>query len=718
MAALLAAVLITALLAALAQHVHSVQDALGAELTRRDADTALALAALAAPVQQDGAAVQALASALMQNNAYREVMVRTGPGVVVFARSNLAEEPAQDAPPVWFSQAFPLVTQAGHAALPATAMSAAALSLAGSSIGVVRVQSSTAAAQAALWRSSTELAWSLLLLGASAAAAAALLLSRWRRSLAQVSARTHAVANGQRLQGLEPAPPWPELRQITQALDHMEQRADELFASQAEQLAHLQLRAHTDPVTGLALRQTFMGRLQDAMAHGHSPAAGLLLLRVVDLQEVNHQHGHETTDRMLRVLADLLLTYVERVPGTMAGRLNGCDFALYLPAPGVTHETAQSIEAALKATPSARLPGLRILLGGCESVAGTTASAALATADAALARAEAGEALVVLQPEPLLGGGARAWHDCIAHALERPVPATGITSGVRLACYPVVDEAGSLVHLECLMRLQARPQGEWLRAQSWLALAQRCGLMHRVDWAALDLALEACALDHKPRCVHVSLHSFADAEFAPGMLARLRASGTQARLLSIEWSEALDTHAQMRAELRASLGQAVAQWRALGVRVGVEHAGSTPKALPALRDIGAQYVKVDARHVRGAASDPAVHRYAASLVSLIQGLGMSAMAQGVDSADDLDALRALGFDGFTGPAVLLHDAPAQAAQAAEPLTDSAFVESENVSLAVGEEQPQRLAHGAERELVPRHFVFLEQPRLKGLRPWV
>ncbi len=737
MAALLVAVLLPGLLAAWAVHTQSMQDSLAADLTRRNADTARALASLVEPVQHDTLAVGAVAKALLQRGGYRELLVRQANGTVSLSHlrpDSTGEIDAQDTAPAWFSQAFPLATQAGHAPISPTQATPTARDGGSPPMGLVRVEASLASAQAALWRSSTELAWTLLWLGACAAAVATVLLNWWRQPLAQVQTQARAMARSQWVQA--PEPHAPELREITRALNAIVQRSGDLFASQTEQLARLQLRAQTDPLTGLALRQPFMGRFQDAMAHGQAPAGGLLLVRVADLQAANQSHGHESTDRMLRVLADLLLTYVERVAGTMAGRLNGCDFALFLPASGVVQETAQSIQAALAATPSAQLSGLRFLFGGCESTTGTSASAALATADAALARAEAGEILVVLQPELLLTGGARAWHDCIAQALERPAqslrpeagdsaaPPSIDTASVSLAAFPVLDESGGLVHLECLMRLQTRPRGEWLKAQSWLALARRSGLIHRVDWMALDLALQACAVDQQPRCIHVSLQSFANPEFALGMLARLQAAGELAALLSIEWSEALDAQADLRGELHTALSQAVAQWRALGVRIGVEHAGGAPKALPALRDLGVDYVKVDARHVRGVASEPVVHRYAASLVSLIQGLGMAAMAQGIDNEADLQTLQAMGFDAFTGPAVQpSHVMPATqgglATQASgQALTDLTLVHGEVVGGTVGEKQPQGLAHGAEGQLLPGHFVFLEQPRLQGLRPRV
>jgi EAL domain-containing protein (putative c-di-GMP-specific phosphodiesterase class I) len=73
--------------------------------------------------------------------------------------------------------------------------------------------------------------------------------------------------------------------------------------------------------------------------------------------------------------------------------------------------------------------------------------------------------------------------------------------------------------------------------------------------------------------------------------------------------------------------------------------------LPGLQDAGIAYIKVDARHLRGVSGNEAVYGYAQSLVALIHGLGLTALAEGIDDERDLDTLWGLGFDGATGPAV-------------------------------------------------------------------
>jgi EAL domain-containing protein (putative c-di-GMP-specific phosphodiesterase class I) len=216
-----------------------------------------------------------------------------------------------------------------------------------------------------------------------------------------------------------------------------------------------------------------------------------------------------------------------------------------------------------------------------------------------------------------------------------------------IAEFPVVGREGRLIHLECPLRVQLDPGGDYQAAARWLALARRSRLMPQVDLAALDLALRAIAADHYPRAVHVALASLMQPDFLADVGSRLAAAPQAAASLSIEWKGEAD------AAGGRALAAAVALWHGFGVRLGVEHAGAQPQQLTSLHAIGIDYVKVDGRHLRGVAADEAVRAYALSLVALIHGLGLTALAEGIADAADLAAAWALGFDGATGPAVRL-----------------------------------------------------------------
>jgi EAL domain-containing protein (putative c-di-GMP-specific phosphodiesterase class I) len=328
---------------------------------------------------------------------------------------------------------------------------------------------------------------------------------------------------------------------------------------------------------------------------------------------------------------------------------------------GLAHETAEAIGAALAAAPAARLAGAGFVIGGCDGLRGADAAAALARADRALAEAELGQEPVVLaegafealeakaqQAMPAADSagssavpGARALREQLAQALAH--------GRVRLGHYPLLAPDGALVHLECPLRVQLDPEGEYLRARRWLASAARGSLMPQADLAALDLALTAIARDALPRCVHVSMRSFGLPAFAAAVTARLEA--TRSAITSRLWIEWTEVDAVAYAAEAEALRHALPSWQRLGVKLGIEHAGGSPHTLAASRALGLDYVKVDARHIAGVADDDAVREYARSLVTLIHGLGFQAYAEGADCIEDLHALWPLGFDGATGAAV-------------------------------------------------------------------
>ena len=484
--------------------------------------------------------------------------------------------------------------------------------------------------------------WIAVAAAVCAVLAVLLLWNAWKAGLRQAQ----ALEQGRLVEA--PEPRWPGLRGLTRSLNATVRRLQKVIAEQAEQVALLQRQAQLDGVSGVPLRAHFMAQLQKRLAEPGGPGVALLLVRVLDLEAMNSRLGHEGTDGVLAAIGDVLLTYVERVPGALAGRLNGCDFALCLPVSGLAGETAQSLRAALSAAPAMRMSGAEVAVAGTDGLRDTDASAALATADAALARAEAlwddsdseHEAPVIESQSPDVpdAAGARAWRAQIAAALAQ--------KRVQLAEFSVVDREGREIHLECPLRVQLREGGDYQAAGRWLALARRSRLLPQVDLTALELALQAIALDGRSRAVHAAAVSLVSPGFIGEVARRLAAAPHAARALSIECVEGLRP-----ADILGPLAEAAAAWRPFGVRMGIEHAGATPQQLPALKSTGIAYVKVDARHLRGAATDSNVRGYAQSLVALLHGLGLATLAEGIEDAQDLAELWTLGFDGATGPAV-------------------------------------------------------------------
>ncbi len=638
LALLIAAVLLPALLGSLWLHTLAARDALVLEQETRNQDAATALALALSQQRGDLAALETVAAAQFDLGHYRQLELRDAQGRTLFQRQQAAREPSV---PAWFVAAWPITAPPGRAAVSAGWRE----------LGMLEVVSQSGWVHAALWAAAVRTATFLAVLAGLALALTAWLLQGWQRPLRATVAQARAIEAGHFDLAREPTQ--PELRELTRSMNAMVKRLKEVFSAQADQVALLQRQAQTDAVTGLLQRRHFVSRLSDRLADPAAPGSALLLVRVLRLDSVNERLGFEATDRLLAASAEVLLAYVDRVAGAAAGRLNGGDFALLLPAAGVAQETAQALALALNASPLARAGSARYAVGGVDGLRGQGAGAALAAADAALAEAEVADAPVVEEAERRAQdtAGARAWRSQIASALEQ--------GRARLAEFPVVDPQGRLIHMECPLRVQfGAPSGDgdlgddesaadYRPARDWLALAQRSRLMPRVDLAALDLALAAIAADGRPRAVHVSQASLAEPGFVDIVAQRLGQAAAAAQALSIEWVES------PQPADGSALRLAAESWRALGAKLGVEHAGASPQALTQWHATRIDYVKIDARHLQGVATDEAVRGYAASLVALVHGLGLQALAEGIGDAEDLAMLWQLGFDGATGQAVSL-----------------------------------------------------------------
>jgi EAL domain-containing protein (putative c-di-GMP-specific phosphodiesterase class I) len=218
---------------------------------------------------------------------------------------------------------------------------------------------------------------------------------------------------------------------------------------------------------------------------------------------------------------------------------------------------------------------------------------------------------------------------------------------VQLMRYPVVDRQMMLVHHECPLRLQLDPNGEYETAAQWLPMALRSGLISQIDEAAVALALEQIAEDQQDRGVNLSPASLLDSGFVPRLRARLAASPDLARHL---WLEVAEVAAAERFELVRELCK---QLRPLGARIGLEHAGERLARIEFLFEAGLDYIKLDASVVQGVAQDASRAAFVSATVSMLHGLGLQVYAEGVTETADIMALRQVGIDGATGPAVRL-----------------------------------------------------------------
>jgi EAL domain-containing protein (putative c-di-GMP-specific phosphodiesterase class I) len=623
---LLLGVTLLALAGSVAVVVVSERETLQTQLRLKNSDNAQALALALSQQRGEPSLMELLMAAQFDTGYYRSIRLRKPDGQVIFERRS-AGTPAKA--PAWFVDLLPIDSPPG----------VAQVSNGWQPVGTLEVVSHVSYAHDELWRGALRsVAW-MLLVSLGAGLVGTLAVRGIRRPLDATVEQAAALVEGRYV--IVPEPRVPELRRLSSAMNGMVQRVRALFESQAAQLEVLRRQAHCDPMTGLSHRAHFMERLgatlqrEDGIGGG-----GLVLVRLADLNRLNEHFGRDTTDRALLLIARALQAYVERVPGCFAGRLNGADFALCLPAPGMTEETARSLVAALQAALLSINPGIYVHAGAVEVHHDHQLATLLSSADMALARAESRGpfALEVVSGDEQQGGGQRgerAWRMQIIDALAM--------GRAQLVSYPVLDARGQLVHLECPLRLQLDPHGPMEPAARWLPLATRSRLTASVDAQALSLALHDIGADGRARGINLAAASLADGAFAPHVRHVL---GEAPQLASRLWIEVDEGVALSRFDAVQEFGRLL---RPLGVRFGLEHAGQRLHQIERLYELGVDYVKLDASLCRGVAGNEAARDFVKSTVTLLHALSVQAQAEGVVEEADALALFACGVDAVTGP---------------------------------------------------------------------
>jgi len=618
-------VLLFAWLGSVATHALVARQSLRMQLQLRNQDSAMRLASTLSQQHGDAARMRGVAATLFDTGHYRRLRLRRDDGGLIFEHE-LPEHPS--AAPVWFAQLLPLHAQPGLAEL----------SDGSRPIGRLQLWSQADWAQDALWSSCKHMAAWLAALGGLAAAIAAWAVRTWRRPLDATVAQAQALQERRFVIADEPRV--PELRRLTRTMNSLVRRLQAVFEHQAATLEAMRQQAHADVVTGLSQRRHFVAQLDNALRAENHRGAGLLLVRLRQLEAMNRRIGHDAADRLLAALAQVLQSYPRHVQGALTGRLNGADFALYLPASGMAEESARSLLEALRAALATVDPQAQLVVGGAELPQPCSATAALSLADGALAQAETAAAFALCIAPTTLSDtqvrGEGAWQDRLAAALR--------FGRARLVEFEMRDARGELLHLDCALQLQLDTDGRFEPATRWLAMAVRCRLVDQADLCALDLALQAIAGDGRPRCVNMAAASLAQDGFVAEVQQRLQCAPQAAVKL---WIDVAEGAALQPRRLR----DAIAVWRRLGVRVGLEHAGTRLRELSRLHALGVDYAKIDGALLHGVAAQPEVRELARGLVTLLRGMQVQILAEAVVDEADLAALWELGFDGATGPAV-------------------------------------------------------------------
>ena len=397
-----------------------------------------------------------------------------------------------------------------------------------------------------------------------------------------------------------------------------------------------------DRLTGLPNRSLLWEALRDQLARPE-PAVAVLFVDLDDFKFVNDSFCHETGDELLLAVSARLTDTVR--PHDLVTRFGGDEFVVVcadVRDPAQAERIAQRLVDAL--APPFTIAGREINTSASMGLvlstdAGLDPETVLRDADTALYQAKAsGKARWALFDERVRQGVTTRL--AMANGLRRAVEHGQLTVHYQ----PIVDQVtGRAVGVEALSRWHD-PEFGTVSPAVFVALAEEMGIIDRLGRWVLEAACRQFARwqedlgDLAPAymSVNLSARQLAGPGLVETVLSVLESAGLPPRRLCLELTESV-----FMDEIEGAVGQ-LRDLCSVGVRLAMDDFGTGYSSLSSLRRFPGEFLKIDRSFVAGLRTDPTAPAIVAAVVSLSEALGLSPVAEGVETEEDARLLQALG----------------------------------------------------------------------------
>ncbi len=422
---------------------------------------------------------------------------------------------------------------------------------------------------------------------------------------------------------------------------------------QAEEL--IEYQATFDVLTDLPNRRLLLDRLAQALArcrrHGHTGA--LLFIDLDQFKQVNDSLGHPVGDALLQEVSTRLKQKL-REEDTSA-RLGGDEFVVLFPEVSDNPEEAaqeaqagaERIQTELSAPYVVHNQELHITASigiAMFPMEDESADDIVKYADTAMYRAkEAGRNTIrFFLPSMQLAAEERLK---LQNDLRRAIS----NEELRLHFQPQVDVSGNMIGAEALLRWQ-HPQRGLVAPNAFIPVAEETGQILAIGEWVLESAIgqlkawrnEIAESAFHNLSINVSPRQFRQTDFVLRIERVLGETGVDPNLLTLELTEGMlvenldDTIGKMRALKR------------LGLRFSIDDFGTGYSSLAYLRSLPLDEIKIDRSFVQDITTDPSDAGLVDTIITMAEHLGLEVVAEGVETQEQLDFLRAKGCELFQG----------------------------------------------------------------------
>lgn len=416
-------------------------------------------------------------------------------------------------------------------------------------------------------------------------------------------------------------------------------------------------------LTGLPNRRMFLEQMERELEHAHREdrVVAIMFINLDRFRQINNSFGHHAGDLLLQAVAGRLRKQVRA--GDTVAHVGGDEFGFALTDMRGAQDAADVAQELLDtlAREAVAIDGREIFVTACIGISiypfdGIEANALVKNADVALRHAKSA------------GGGSFRYYaaQMNATAWQRLTMETELHRALEreefaLHYQPKVDLAsGKIVGMEALLRWHS-PERGLVAPGEFIPLLEETGLILPVGAWALDMACQQAqawrqaGLSAARIAVNLSALQFGQPDFAGTVRNALEKSGLirNAEALELELTESL---------LVKDMGGTAAllgELHEMGVRLSIDDFGTGYSCLNYLKHLPIDKLKIDQSFIRNLPASCEDAAIVSAIVTLGHGLGLSVVAEGVETVEQLICLQTMRCNEAQG---YLFSRPAPAAE--------------------------------------------------------
>lgn len=401
----------------------------------------------------------------------------------------------------------------------------------------------------------------------------------------------------------------------------------------------------TDRLTGLPNRSSLEARLGEVLGRGETMA--LMFLDVAGMKEVNDSYGHKAGDGLMRSLCVRLQQVCDRVGAALLARWSGTEFAVMLGADSAETEVRAASQAVLAALSEP------FQIDAQEVVLTVSIGAALAPHDGRQCSELLRKVDVATRSAKERGHNQLAFfvagQELDAQRRVRMFTQLRLDAernGFSFVAQPKVDRNGCAVGAELLMRWPTEAFG-MVSPVEFIPMAEKLGLIGLMGRHALHAAARLAARcqatgQRLPVAVNLSPKQVLQRGLDRQVMLACERAGIEPGLIELELTEsALSVGLELVAPVLHNL-------RKRGFGLALDDFGTGYSSLSYLRHLPFSKIKIDRSFVMDLGREARTDTLLQHMVGLVHALGMTVVAEGVETVQQFELLRELGIEEFQG----------------------------------------------------------------------